>query len=88
MKPVVFSTHAAEQLADRGTDQAEVEEAIRMGEREPGRWGRWAFRKNFPFGSQWKGKVYNTKQVRAIVADEPEHFVVVTVYVYYFGEET
>jgi len=32
-----------------------------------------------------EGRLYATKQVRPIVAEEADRFVVVTVYVYYFG---
>lgn len=47
--------------------------------------GRRAFRKNFPFASQWKGRYYDFKQVMPVVADEPQCYVVITVYVFYFG---
>lgn len=33
----------------------------------------------------WKGKFYNIKQVIPIVVEEPERFVVVTVYVFFIG---
>ena len=49
--------------------------------------GRVAFRKNFPYNADWKGKRYKTKQVKPIVAIEGNRLVVVTVYVYYFGED-
>ena len=72
-------------MDDRGASESEVEEAIRTGEpTEAGR-GRLSFRKNFPYSSEWKGSLYETKQVRPIVAEGPDEFVVVTVYVYYFG---
>jgi hypothetical protein len=41
---------------------------------------------NFPFGKEWNGKVYNTKQVRPIFVEEADEIVVVTVYTYYFQE--
>jgi hypothetical protein len=72
-------------MADRGTNQAEVESAVREGEEVPAKKGRRAFRKNFPFGLQWKGRYYETKQVIAVVADELNWYVVITVYVFYFG---
>jgi hypothetical protein len=40
MKPIVFSTHALEQMADRGTNQSEVEIAISEGEEIPAKQGR------------------------------------------------
>jgi len=85
VKPIVFSTHALGQMADRGTNEAEVETAVREGEEIPAKEGRRAFRKNFPFSSQWKGRYYEFKQVMPVVADEPQRYVVITVYVFYFG---
>jgi hypothetical protein len=40
--------------------------------------------KDFPFGREWNGQLYATKQVRSIFIEEPEEILVVTVYVYYF----
>lgn len=57
-----------------------------MGERVPARQGRAAYRKNFPFRAEWKGRYYETKQVMPIVAEEDDTLVVVTVYVFFFGE--
>lgn len=88
MKPIVFSQHALDQLGDRGASEKEVKEAIQAGEEIPAKKGRRAFRKNFPFGSKWKGKYYEVKQVMPIVVEEAEQTVVVTVYVFYFGSET
>jgi hypothetical protein len=85
MKPIVFSTHALEQMADRGTNQSEVEIAISEGEEIPAKQGRRAFRKNFAFNSTWKGRSYDVKQVMPIVAEEPDIWAVITVYVFYFG---
>ena len=61
MKPILFSPHARDQLADRGTNEREVEQTIRAGEQVEARQGRVAFRKNFPYHQQWKGKTYSTK---------------------------
>ncbi len=88
MKPIVFSQHALDQLSDRGTLEEEVKQAIQEGEEIPAKKGRKAFRKNFPFGSQWKGKHYEVKQVMPIIVEEAEERVVITVYVFYFGSET
>jgi hypothetical protein len=85
MKPIVFSQHALDQLADRGASEEEVKQAIQEGEETPAKKGRRAFRKNFPFGSQWKGKHYEVKQVVPIIVEEAEERVVITVYVFYFG---
>ncbi len=72
-------------MEDRGTIESEIEEAIRSGDRAEAGRGFLSFRKNFPYSSEWKGTLYATKQVRPIVAEEADRFVVVTVYVCYFG---
>jgi hypothetical protein len=46
--------------------------------------GRLDCRKNFPFGAEWNGHPYATKQVRPVFVDEPNEIVVITVYTYYF----
>jgi hypothetical protein len=84
MKPIRLSGHAREQLRYRGVTEEEVVEAIRTMPWQPAERGRLECRKNFPFGREWNGKFYATKQVRPIFADEPDEIVVVTVYAYYF----
>jgi hypothetical protein len=85
MKPIVFSRHALDRMLRRGVTRAEVEATIREGEIAPAKKGRLAFRKNFPFESDWKGKYYDIKQVMPIVAEEHSQFAVITVYAFYFG---
>ena len=85
MENIVFSQHALDQMVKRGATRMEVETAIREGEVTPVKKGRMAFRKNFPFRSEWKGKYYEMKQVMAIVVKEEEQFVFITVYTFYFG---
>ena len=85
MKTIVLSRHALEQMPDRGTTREEVEAAIHAGERVPAKEGRLAFRKNFAFQQDWKGRYYEVKQVMPIVFEESDRMVVVTVYVFYFG---
>lgn len=84
-KSIVFSQHASDQLADRGTNREEVIQAIQFGARQAAKKGRVAYTKNFPFEKEWKGRYYNFKQVMPIVAEEKEEYVVVTVYVFFFG---
>jgi len=72
-------------MADRGANQSEVETAIKEGEEIPAKQGRRAFRKNFSFNSTWKGRYYEVKQVMPIVAEESDTWIVITVYVFYFG---
>lgn len=70
-------------MADRGASKKEVELAIKTGECVPAKKGRMAFRKNFSYNEIWKGKYYQAKQMMPIVAEEPDKFTVVTVYVYF-----
>jgi hypothetical protein len=84
-KPIKFSQHALDNMADRGASREEVELAIRTGECFPAKKGRLSFRKNFSHTTMWKGKFYQVKQVMPIVAEEPERFMVVTVYVFFIG---
>jgi hypothetical protein len=70
-------------MAERGATEAEVVAAIRSGERLPARYGRAAFRRNFPFNAEWSGRHYGTKQVEAYAVEE-EGWLVITVLVKFF----
>jgi hypothetical protein len=65
----------------RGTTEEEVVEAIRQAEWQPAERGRFECRREFPFGREWNGRQYSSKQVRPVFVDEPETIVVVTAYV-------
>ena len=83
---IVFSQHSLDQLKDRGTTKKEIIETICEGEVIPAQKGRTAYRKNFPFNAVWKEKHYEIKQVMPIVREEEQgYYVVITVYVFYFG---
>ena len=84
MKPVRLSEHARGYQATRGFTLAEVVEALRTAAWGPAELGRLECRKDFPFGREWNGKTYATKQVRPIFIEEEAEIVVVTVYTYYF----
>ncbi|GIK39216.1 MAG: hypothetical protein BroJett011_30490 [Chloroflexota bacterium] len=84
MKPIRLSAHALSYLTKRGFTVAEVEQAIHNGLWEPTELGRLQCRWDFPFGRDWNGKIYATKQVRPIFVEESAEIVVVTVYTYYF----
>ena len=84
MKPIEFSHHAREQMLERGAGEDEVIETIRTGERAPAKRSRQGYRKNFQYNRLWGGRTYAIKQVLAIVAEEPDVLVVVTVYTFYF----
>lgn len=84
MKPIRLSDHAQRYLNRRGFTLAEVEEAIRTSPWGPAELGRLECRKDFPYGKEWNGRFYATKQVRPIFVEEQDEIVVVTVYTYYF----
>jgi len=84
MKPIRLTTHALEQLVERGAAEAEVREAIGRGVREPAKHGRFMYRLNFQYDSEWQGKFYAIKQVAPVVAEAQNEVVVVTVYTFYF----
>ncbi len=83
-KPIRFSQHAREQMIERGASPDEVIEAIRTGEQVPAKRGRLGYRKNFQYERHWGGKTYAIKQVLAIVAEEADTLIVITVYTFYF----
>lgn len=82
--PIEISSHAREQMRERGVEEAEVIAAIREGEPEPARKDRIMYRKNFQFERMWRGRPYRIKQVAPVVAEEADKLVVVTVYAFYF----
>lgn len=83
-KPIRFSKHALDRLADRGATEEEVCLAVRKGSREPAKQGRHMFRLNLTFNDVWQGQKYEIKQVAPVVAETPEEIIVVTVYTFYF----
>lgn len=83
-KPILFSYHAREQMAERGATEEEVVDTIRTGEEVPAKRGRQGYRKNYQYNRLWGERYYLTKQVLAIVAEEADAFVVITVYTFYF----
>jgi hypothetical protein len=86
IKPVVFTRHAQERMHERGATEAEVEEAIRIGQAEPAQRGLTLYRLNVEFQGEWDGRWFGVKQVAPIVAEEYDRIVVVTVYTFFFQE--
>lgn len=84
MKPVRVTVHARLQCKERGASQAEVEQSIREGTREPAKHGRTLCRFNFPFDSRWQDTAYAVKQVAPVIKEDADEVVVITVYVFYF----
>ncbi len=71
-------------MIERGIEEHEVMEAIRLGEEFPARMGRKKFRKNFSFGKEWGGHFYRTKQVVPVTVEDKGDIIVVTVLSFYF----
>ena len=84
MKHIRLTSHALEQLVERGATAEEVKEAIWRGAREPAKRGRVIYRLNFQYNARWQGKYYAIKQVAPVVAEAQNEMVVVTVYTFYF----
>ena len=84
MKAIRLSKHALGYTAARGFTPAEVEDAIRTCKWGAAELGRLDCRKDFPYGTEWNGKIYATRQVRPVFVEEAEEIVVITVYTYYF----
>jgi Asp-tRNA(Asn)/Glu-tRNA(Gln) amidotransferase A subunit family amidase len=71
-------------MLERGAYENEVIEAIRTGEAVPAKEGRQGYRKNFQYNQSWGDRTYAIKQVLAVVAENTDVLVVVTVYTFYF----
>ena len=82
-KPIQFSQHAIQRLAQRGATEGEAIAAIREGDWTTARSDRYESEKVFGYNSQWHGRHYRTKTVQCIFVEESERIVVVTVYVYF-----
>jgi hypothetical protein len=83
MKPIAFTRHARQRVAERGTSEEEVIQTIRGApwiRIDP---RRYAATKWYPFGQEHDGSFYAGKDVRPGFVDEPVRLVVVTVYVYF-----
>lgn len=85
-KPIVFTPHARQRMKERGASEEAVREAVRIGEREPGKEGRVIYRVNFEFKQRWDGRYFGMQQVAPVVVEEKDRLVVITVYTFYFKE--
>ncbi len=81
---VRFHPHARERMEERGATEDEVEITVTQGEQFPAKFDRTGFRRNFPFGSEWRGKYYRTKQVEVYAVREDTEWLVITVITRYF----
>ncbi len=86
--PVVFTHRAEVRMRERSATAEQVLEAIRLGDREPAKHGRVLYRLNREFNQEWDGRLYRIQQVAPVVVHETDRIVVVTVYTFYFQEES
>jgi len=71
-------------MGERGATLEEVRATVVGGGQFPARFGRTGFRRNFPFGAQWRGRAYATKQVEVYAAPDNGDWLAITVLVRYF----
>jgi len=76
--------HAVARMTERGATEAEVIATVEDGERFEAKFGRTGFRRNFSFGSAWRGRTFATKQVEAYAVQEGGGWLVITVVVKYY----
>ena len=76
--------HALERLEVRGGLESEAIATVLAGETFPAKFGRAGFRRNFTFGSNWRGRYYGTKQVEVIAVREGDDWLVLTVITRFF----
>jgi hypothetical protein len=84
VKRIRLTFHARLQCELRGATEAEVQQAVEQGSRDPAKSGRILCRFNFPFDRKWQGVSYAVKQVAPVIKEEPGEIVVITVYTFYF----
>lgn len=68
----------------RGVSVRDIELTVGGGESFPAKFGRTGFRRNLPFGGEWRGKLYETKQVEVYAVEEDGAWLVISVVARYF----
>ena len=81
---VELHPHARRRMVDRGATEDEIVATIAGGERFPARFGRTAFRRNFPYAATWRGKPYSAKQLEVYAVEENNRWLVITLIVKFF----
>jgi hypothetical protein len=84
MMNVELHPHGRARMVERGANEEEVIAAVQRGESSPAKFGRTAFRRNFPFDAEWRGRHYATKQVEAYAVHEGGRWLVITLIVRFF----
>jgi hypothetical protein len=85
-KPIVFTEHAHQRMQDRGAREVDVLRAVELGQREPAQRGLHACRFDVEYGREWAGRHYAVQRIVALIDEEAERIVVVTVYTFYIAE--
>ena len=75
--------HTLARAEERGTEEAEIKDAINTGFSIQAKYGRLGKAKIYQFKQERLGKYYEHKRVEVIYALEQEVAVTVTVYVFY-----
>jgi hypothetical protein len=81
---VRFHPHALERMEERAATKDEVRATIEQGEQFPAKFGRTGFRRNFPHGSERRGKSCQTKQIEVYAVREGPDWLVITVITRFF----
>lgn len=84
--PIIFSTHAKQQLRKRGATEEEVSLVIQKQLWRGARNERHEAKGNFPHNQEWNSKFYKTKQVNPVFIEQEQTIIVITVYVFYFND--
>lgn len=80
---IEFSEHARARMRERGASEQQVMETIHRGLREPAKHGRWLYSATFTLEVVWRERRYTERRISAIVVEEPDRDVVITVFVFY-----
>lgn len=86
LEKIVFTAHSLQRMKERGTNEQDIREAIRIGRKEPAKGKRSVYRLNLEFKRTWDGRYYGIQQVAPVVIEEGDEIVVITVYTFYFQE--
>ena len=82
---ITIHPHAQARLVERGATAEEVIATVEGGKAAKADFDRTRFRRRFPFNTEWREKIYATKQIDAIAVEtEPEKWLVITVIVKFF----
>ena len=81
---VQLHPHARIRMVERGATEDEVKATVTDGESFQAKFGRKGFRRNFPYGKAWLGKVYATKQIEVYAVKESGSWLVISLITRYY----